>query len=167
MYLLHQFLTFSEHSYQLSPSYQLAPVYGISHCARIFLLRLAVCSELEWKRPNRPGRRQPVLAWDGAKVDFPCASWGEGPVLQSLSALGLNHKCVVLVKPRDARLRNQASVTEQDVRKRFICDLPVSFPYHNRWRKQSGKGAEFHKTNISKKGVDEFSKNYLSGITKA
>ena len=48
-------------------------------------------------------------------------------------------KCVVLVKPSDARLRNQASVTEQDVRKRFICDLPVSFPYHNRWRKQSGK----------------------------
>ena len=30
------------------------------------------------------------LARDGDKVDFACASGGEGPVLQSLSALGLN-----------------------------------------------------------------------------
>ena len=29
-------------------------------------------------------------ARDGDKVDFACASGGEGPVLQSLSALGLN-----------------------------------------------------------------------------
>ena len=42
------------------------------------------------KRPNRPGCRQPALARDGDKVDFACASGGEGPVLQSLSALGLN-----------------------------------------------------------------------------
>ena len=40
-------------------------------------------------------------------------------------------KCVALVKPSDARLRNQARVAEQDVRKRFISDLPVSIPYHN------------------------------------
>ena len=41
-------------------------------------------------------------------------------------------KCVVLDKPSDARLRNQASVTEQDVRKRLMCHLPVFLPYHNR-----------------------------------
>ena len=46
--------------------------------------------EIERKRPNRPGCGQPALAWDGDKVDFPCASGGEGPVLQLLSALGLN-----------------------------------------------------------------------------
>ena len=33
-------------------------------------------------------------------------------------------KCVVLDKPSDARLRNQASVTEQNVRKRLICVCP-------------------------------------------
>ena len=37
-----------------------------------------------------PGCGQPALAWDGDKVDFPCVSGGEGPVLQLLSALGLN-----------------------------------------------------------------------------
>ena len=63
---------------------------GLSHCARIFRLRWAVCSEIERKRPNRPSCGQPALAWDGDKVDFPCASEGEGPVLQWLSALGLN-----------------------------------------------------------------------------
>ena len=35
-------------------------------------------------------------------------------------------KCVALDKLSDARLRNQARVAEQDVRKRFIYDLPVS-----------------------------------------
>ena len=44
----------------------------------------------ERKRPDRSGRRQPALARDGDKVDFGCASGGEGPVLQSLSALRLN-----------------------------------------------------------------------------
>ena len=38
----------------------------------------------------RPGRRQPALAWNGDKLDFACASGGERPVLQSLSALGLH-----------------------------------------------------------------------------
>ena len=73
-------------------------------------------------------------------------------------------KCVI-DKPSDARLRSQASVTEQDIRKSFICDLPVTRPYHNRWRKQNGKGAEFYKISIFKKGVDKFSKNYVSGIS--
>ena len=41
-------------------------------------------------------------------------------------------KCVVIDKPSDARLRSQASVTEQDVRKRLMCHLPVFLPYHNR-----------------------------------
>ena len=61
-------------------------------------------------------------------------------------------ECVVLDKPSNARLRNQASVTKQDVGKHLICDLPSSLPYHDRYRKQSGKGAEFYKTKISKKG---------------
>ena len=39
---------------------------------------------------------------------------------------------VVLDKPSNARLCNQASVTEQDVGKRLICDLPSSLPYHDR-----------------------------------
>ena len=63
---------------------------GLLHCARIFRLRWTVCSEIERKRPNRPGCGQPALAWDGNKVDFPSASGGEGPVLQLLSALGLD-----------------------------------------------------------------------------
>ena len=43
-------------------------------------------------------------------------------------------QCVALDKPSDARLRNDiyARVAEQDVRKRFIYDLPVSILYHNR-----------------------------------
>ena len=85
--------------------------------------------EIERKRPSRPGRRQPALVWNG-KVDFACANGGEGLVLQSLSALRLT--CVAIEKSSDARLRNQASVTEKDIRKRSICDLPVSLPYHNR-----------------------------------
>ena len=39
---------------------------------------------------HRLGRRQPALAWNGDKLDFECASGGEGSVLQSLSALGLH-----------------------------------------------------------------------------
>ena len=31
-----------------------------------------------------------VWSWNGDKVDFACASEGEGPVLQALSALRLN-----------------------------------------------------------------------------
>ena len=30
------------------------------------------------------------VGWDGDNVDFACVSGGEGPVLESLSALGLN-----------------------------------------------------------------------------
>ena len=41
-------------------------------------------------------------------------------------------ECVVLDKPRNARFRNQASVTKQDVGKHLICDLPSSLPYHDR-----------------------------------
>ena len=38
-------------------------------------------------------------------------------------------KCVVIDKPSDARLRNEAGVTEQDVRKRLMCFLPVILPF--------------------------------------
>ena len=75
-----------------------------------------------WTASVRPG--------DGDKVDFPCASGGERPVLQLLSSARV--KCVVIDKQSDVRLRNQASVTEQDVRKRLMCHLPVFLPYHNR-----------------------------------
>ena len=103
---------------------------GISHCARIFRLGWAVCSEIERKRPNRPGRRQPALAWNDDKVDFPCASGGRGT--RAAVTQRARVKCVVIDKPSDERLRNHASVTEQDVRKRLMCHLPVFLPYHNR-----------------------------------
>ena len=54
------------------------------------------------------------------------------PSLQYTLQLADEIKCVALDKPSDVRLRNQARVTEQDVRKRFIYDLSVSLPYHNR-----------------------------------
>ena len=41
-------------------------------------------------------------------------------------------KCVAIDKPSDARLRNHASVTEQDVRKRLMCHLSVFLLFHNR-----------------------------------
>ena len=96
-----------------------------------FAKNRAKASEIERKRPNRPGCRQPALARDGDKVDFACASGGEGPVLQSLSALGLN------ASPSTSRaihdfVTKLALLSYIDVRKRFIYDLPVSIPYHNR-----------------------------------
>ena len=75
-------------------------------------------------------------------------------------------KCVALDKPSDARLRNQARVAEQDVRKRFIYDLPVSIPFHNRWRKRK-RCRILQNQHFPKKGVGKFSKKYISGITKA
>ena len=36
-------------------------------------------------------------------------------------------KCVALDKPSDARLRNQARVAEQDVRKNFIVAFHIRF----------------------------------------
>ena len=69
---------------------------------------------------------QSALARDGDKVEFACASGGEGPVLQFLGALGLN------ASPSTNRAMHDFVTNEQDVRKRFIYDLPVSIPYHNR-----------------------------------
>ena len=86
----------------------------------IFRLRRAVCSEIQRKRPNRPGCRQPALARDGDKVDFACTPVGRGASAAVTQRARV--KYVVLDKPSDARLRNQASVTEQDVRKRLRCD---------------------------------------------
>ena len=39
---------------------------------------------------NTPGRGQRTLAWNGDEVDFAYASGGQGPLLQSLSALRFN-----------------------------------------------------------------------------
>ena len=36
--------------------------------------------------------------------------------------------CVVLAKSIDVRLRNQASIAEQDARKRLACSLSLSLP---------------------------------------
>ena len=55
--------------------------------------------------------------------------------------------------------------TEQDVRKRLICNLPVSLLYQNRWRNQSRKGAGYYQTKILKKGARKYLKKYISGIT--
>ena len=85
---------------------------------------------------SRLGRRQPALAWNGDKVDFAYASGGGTRAAVTQRA---RVKCVVIDKPSDAQLRNQGTVTEQDVRKRLICDFPVSLPYLNRQRKQSRK----------------------------
>ena len=63
----------------------------------------------ENRMPNRPGCGQRALAWDGGKVDFPCASGGEGT--RAAVTQRARVKCVVIDKPSDARLRNQASVT--------------------------------------------------------
>ena len=80
-------------------------------------------------------------------MDFACARGGGGRKTRAAVTQRARIKCVALDKPSDARLRNQGRVAEQGVRKRFIYDLPVSVPYH-----KSGTGAEFYKTNISKKG---------------
>ena len=77
-------------------------------------------------------------------------------------------KCVVPDKPSDARLRNQASVTQQNVRKRLICDLP----YLSRTMTGSASKAEkvpnFIKTNISQKMPSvNLKKKCISGSTKA
>ena len=86
--------------------------------------------EIERKRLNRPGCGQPAWAWDGDKVDFACASGGEGT--RAAVTQRARVECVVLDKPSNARLRNQASVTKQDVGKHLICDKPSSLPYHDR-----------------------------------
>ena len=64
------------------------------------------------------GCRQPALARDGDKVDFAGASGERGT--RAAVTQRARIKCVALDKPNDARLRNQARVAEQDVRKRFI-----------------------------------------------
>ena len=123
---------------------------GLSHCARIFRVQWTVCSEIERKRPNRPGCGQPALAWDGDKVDFPCASGGEGPVLQLLSALGLN------VSSSTNRTMYDF-VTKLALLSRMLGSVWCAIcPYSSRIitgsASKAKKGAEFYKTNISKKG---------------
>ena len=77
------------------------------------------------------GRAVDSRRWPGMTQGRLCVrQWGRGT--RAAVTQRARVKCVVIDKPSDARLRNQASVTEQDVRKRLMCDLPVSFPYHNR-----------------------------------
>ena len=131
---------------------------GPSHCARIFRLRWAVCSEIERKRPNRPGCGQPVLAWNGDKVDFPCASGGEGPVLQSVSALGLNASSSTNRAMHDF-------VTKLALLSRMLgSDWCAICPHSSRIITGSASKAEkvlnFIKPAFPKKGVGEFSKKW-------
>ena len=49
--------------------------------------------------------------------------WGRGTRAEVTQRARV--KCVVIDKLSDARLRNKASVTEQDVRYRSMCHLPV------------------------------------------
>ena len=51
--------------------------------------------------------------------------WGRGT--RAAVAQRARGKCVVIDKPSDARLRNQASVIEQDVRKASAFEWYVSF----------------------------------------
>ena len=67
-------------------------------------------------------------------------------------------KCVVIDKPSDARLRNQASVAEQDVRKRLMCHLPVFSLIITGSASKAEKGPNFIKQTFPKKGVGKFSK---------
>ena len=107
----------------------------------------------------------PVLAWDGDKVDFACASWGEGPVLQSLSALGLNASY-------SSNRAMHDFVTKLALLSRMLGSVSYAIcPYPSRIITGGANKAEkvpnFYKTNISKTGFDKFSKKYISGITKA
>ena len=132
--------------------------FEFSHCDERF-------SEIQRKRLNRPGRRQPALAWNDDKVDFAYASGGEGPVLQSLSALRLN-----------------ASSSTNQAMHDFVAKLALlgrmlgsvwnaNCPYLSRIITGSASKAEkvpnFTKSTFPKKSGSKFSKNYISGITKA
>ena len=67
-------------------------------------------------------------------------------------------KCVAIDKPSDARLRNQASVTEQDVRKRLMCFLSVFSRIITGNAGKAEKVPNFIKPTFPKKGVGKFSK---------
>ena len=71
-------------------------------------------------------------------------------------------KCVTLDKPSDARLRNQARVTEQDVRRRTICTMCTICLYPSRIVAGSASKAEkvpnFTKLTFPKKGVGNLKK---------
>ena len=56
------------------------------------------------------------------KVDFACASEGKGPVGTATTHLS-QVTCANIKKPSDARLCNQANITEQDVSKRLTIDM--------------------------------------------
>ena len=76
------------------------------------------------------GRAVDSRRWIGmAKGRLSVRQWGRGT--RAAVTQRARVKCVVIDNLRDARLRNQASVTEQDVRKRLMCDLPVFLPYHD------------------------------------
>ena len=105
------------------------------------------------KRLNRPGcglTGQPALAWNSDKVDFaPEGKRGTRAAVTQRARV----TCLVIEKLSDARPCNQARVTEQDVRKHLICDLPVSLlpSLPCRKRKESKKSAEFYQTKIFNK----------------
>ena len=108
---------------------------------------------MERKRLNRPGcglTGQPALAWNSDKVDF--APEGERGTRAAVTQRA-QVTCLVIEKLSDARPRNQARVTEQDVRKRLICDLPVSLlrVFRAGRAREAKKGAEFYQTKIFNK----------------
>ena len=139
---------------------------GLSHCARIFRLRWTVCSEIERKRLKRPGCRQPALAWDGDKVDFPCANWGERPVLQLLSALGLNASSSTNRAMYDF-VTKLASLSRM-LGSVWCAICPYSFRIITGSASKAEKGPNLIKQTFPKKGVGKFSKkNYISGISMA
>ena len=132
---------------------------GLSHCARIFRLRWAVCSQIERKRQNRPARGQPALTWDGDKVDLTCASGGEGPVLQSLSALGLN------ASPSTNRAMHDFETKLALLSKMWGSVSYTICPYPSRIITGSASQAEkvpnFTKPTFPKKGVGKLKKTHF------
>ena len=112
--------------------------------------------EIERKRLNRPGCGQSAWAWDGDKVDFACASGGEGPVLQSLSALGLNASSSTNRAMHDF-------VTKLALLSKMLGSIWYAIcPHPSRIMTGSASKAEkvpnFTKPRFPKKGVGKFSK---------
>ena len=97
------------------------------------------------------------MAWDGDEVDFPCASREEGPVVQSLSALGLN-------APSSTNRAMHDFVTKLALLRRMLGSVCCAIcPYSSRIITGSASKEEkvpnFIKPTFPKKGVGKFSKN--------
>ena len=93
------------------------------------------------------------LGWRQGRLSV--CQWGRGT--RAAVTQRAQVKCVVIDKPSGARLRNQASVTEQDVRKRLCAICPYSSRIITGSASKAEKVPNFIKPTFSKKGIGEFS----------